>query len=97
MSSEVETSLTVDLGAMIEALRQRPRSSFKSLINATPKKLQDLPYNQSPQLVGPTSVVKRRIPGGSMPHRKTRQEMVRSSDYLFLSCRAKSRHLSLSI
>jgi hypothetical protein len=59
--------------SMIEALRQRPGSSFKVLIGAATKKLEELRYNQHPQLVGPTKVVDRRIPGGSMPHHRVKR------------------------
>jgi len=60
--------------SMVETLRKRPKSSFTALINATTKKLADLNYEQNPRVVGPTVVVNRRVPGGSIPHRKPEKQ-----------------------
>jgi len=38
------------------------------------KKLAGLSYEQNPQVVGPTAVVNRRVPGGSVPHRKPEKQ-----------------------
>lgn len=49
--------------AMVKNLRAAKTATFSSLVKRTAKTLQTLSYDQSPQLVGPKSVIGKRIPG----------------------------------
>ena len=44
-------------------LRAEPRSTFKQLVGRTSGTLRDLKYDQTPQLVGPSAVLNKVIPG----------------------------------
>jgi hypothetical protein len=56
-------------------LRLQPRSTFQQIIARTAVSLKDLGYDQSPQLVGPDSVVSKPIPAAARvgPRRRRRQ------------------------
>ena len=49
--------------SLAKNLRSQPRSSFKQLVQRTSKTLHALKYDQTPQLVGPSPVLTKVIPG----------------------------------
>jgi len=58
---------TISYGAftysMVKNLRSHPAITFQALVSRTGDTLQALHYDQTPQIVGPTKVVRSRVPG----------------------------------
>jgi hypothetical protein len=49
--------------SLVKNLRAQPRSTFNQVLNRTTKTLEHLGYKQLPQILGPATVLRRRIPG----------------------------------
>jgi hypothetical protein len=49
--------------SLAKNLRARPNSSFNQVVTRTATTLKNLGYRQVPQIIGPASVVNKRIPG----------------------------------
>jgi metacaspase-1 len=58
--------------SLVKDLRNRPRSTFQQVISKTTATLQNLGYDQNPQLVGPDAVISKAIPGSPSQTRKRR-------------------------
>jgi hypothetical protein len=56
--------------SLVKDLRAQPRTTFDKIVAKTTATLQDLGYNQNPQLVGPKPVTSKPIPG-LVPQRRT--------------------------
>lgn len=50
--------------AMVKNLRENPRASFQTIMARTAKSLSKLGYDQTPQIVGPSKVTNKAVPGG---------------------------------
>ena len=65
---------TISYGAftysMVKNLRANPTTTFQSLIARTTETLKVLRYDQAPQIVGPTKVLRGHVPGARPPKRK---------------------------
>ena len=49
--------------SLVKGLRERPRNTFVTAVESAAKTLQRLEYQQAPQILGPASVVRKRVPG----------------------------------
>jgi hypothetical protein len=59
--------------SLVKDLRARPRSTFRQIMSNAPATLENLGYDQNPQLVGPQAVVSRAIPGAPADTGKRRK------------------------
>jgi hypothetical protein len=58
--------------SMVKNLRQKPDTTFEQLITRTAQTLRNLGYKQEPQIIGPASIVRKRIPGAPAPAARKR-------------------------
>ena len=56
--------------SLVKDLRSQPKSTFRRVMSKTTSTLQNLGYNQNPQLVGPDVVLSKPIPGAPSGGRK---------------------------